>query len=1371
LFWRRIERLVVANWTGILGVVMVVAGVSFVTINMALTMGPQARFWLTVAAAAVLVLPSLLWGQRDPWQNLTAWMRSGGAALFLFACSAAGGVPDLGLTWQRDPGGALALLVLGGLANLLVAVIARNQTIAALHGVLTLVPLMIASPSGLTLGLGSLVGMVSLLLPRRRPWHGQRLAASLAYGWFQLTWVAHSGQALELASPGGPSLRWLAAGAAIAVFGCGALLPHLGQERAFPGQSKSPTPVAAPAAAEGITEAGAPPGAAKAALPLQLLGLLSNWSGLGLALFLYPQSPGLRFGGLVLAWAAATVLSRRTPLSSRPWLGRCDTLAAQTLAIAALLSLLGPIANGPLLVFALFVEAVLFVRLGLDRTDPWIGVMGWGLVNLGGFGLLLTVLAQGAAPGQGALVAGANALAIAQQNRVLFLVAAAMTIAVQVQLHPRTALPRDPADEAQPAEVQAAKVLPVQALPIPALLGWLAAALAFGAAWCCSPAGWQEPVALASLGPLLLLARRRPLPGLVSGTSTAILLSHGTSWIGWASLAPLNSLAAQASQFLPHLLPLLALGLVMAASTRGSQRRGAILLIGFTAALGAFRLLAPLPLLALGGTWLALALVALLIAPRLPRQEAGCVLGLGLLDLVGASAIAFIEHPSGNTSPITLLLLAASALTVAYGRHISRLDLVAPMAPLLGWLAAALAFSAAWWGGPAGWQELVALLGLGALLILSKRQPLPGLAAGTFTAIVVSHGISWVSLLGSLPDQASLGSLAAHASQLLRHLLPLLALALVMAANTKGRQRLWAIQLIGCTATLGVFWLLAPLSPLALAGALLGLALLALLIAPRLPRKEASCVLGLGLIALVAASAIGIDHQGNGLVVGLLNLVGANPIGIDQAPHNPSQGTVAVLAASALTVAYGRQVSQLEWKGPIGPLLGWLAAALAFWAAWWGAPASWQEPVALLGLGPLLLLSKRRPQPGLANASATALVVSHGISWVGLLTGQPWPGAMLWPHLLGLLGLGVVLAFGTTGNLVLLAIDLFGVSTGLGAFLVVAPLSPLAPAMAWLGLSLLALGAANRLGQEKTTHALILGLSALLIAGIWGLAEGAPGPELQLLGGLAIPARLMVDLAGLGVVLVWWRWPASARLAQNRLWRALRPWLVEALLGGILITVALEVSAPWQQVAWSGLALALLSPAMGRLLAPRIKLYSVLIQWLAIAVVVTGSLPPEAGWQQSNSGPIGLMAITIQVLYVVASHRWLVLAGPNDVPSGALAHFAAALKHHRNRALYYPLFLGIALDLASRYDHSLLTLLWATEAFILFGLSALLRENQFRYLALGGLGGCLLRLVAVDMRQADMGLRGLVFIGVGLLMLAMNALYNRFRSRFEEGNS
>jgi uncharacterized membrane protein len=42
----------------------------------------------------------------------------------------------------------------------------------------------------------------------------------------------------------------------------------------------------------------------------------------------------------------------------------------------------------------------------------------------------------------------------------------------------------------------------------------------------------------------------------------------------------------------------------------------------------------------------------------------------------------------------------------------------------------------------------------------------------------------------------------------------------------------------------------------------------------------------------------------------------------------------------------------------------------------------------------------------------------------------------------------------------------------------------------------------------------------------------------------------------------------------------------------------------------------------------------------------------------------------------------------------------------------------------------------------------------------------MLRLVAVDMAQADLTLRGVVFVGVGLLMLAMNAFYTRFRERF-----
>ena len=91
----------------------------------------------------------------------------------------------------------------------------------------------------------------------------------------------------------------------------------------------------------------------------------------------------------------------------------------------------------------------------------------------------------------------------------------------------------------------------------------------------------------------------------------------------------------------------------------------------------------------------------------------------------------------------------------------------------------------------------------------------------------------------------------------------------------------------------------------------------------------------------------------------------------------------------------------------------------------------------------------------------------------------------------------------------------------------------------------------------------------------------------------------------------------------------------------------------------------------------------------------------------------------------------------------------------------------MAFVLASGYDRSLLTLLWTGEAFAIYLLGVGLRESQFRHLALIGLGICLLRLLAIDMAQADLGLRGLVFIGVGLLLLALNAIVHRFGSRLE----
>jgi homocitrate synthase NifV len=64
------------------------------------------------------------------------------------------------------------------------------------------------------------------------------------------------------------------------------------------------------------------------------------------------------------------------------------------------------------------------------------------------------------------------------------------------------------------------------------------------------------------------------------------------------------------------------------------------------------------------------------------------------------------------------------------------------------------------------------------------------------------------------------------------------------------------------------------------------------------------------------------------------------------------------------------------------------------------------------------------------------------------------------------------------------------------------------------------------------------------------------------------------------------------------------------------------------------------------------------------------------------------------------------------------------------------------------------------------GIPAMGEEERESIRALAGLGLCLLRLLLIDLARADLGLKGVVFVGVGVLLIGMNALVNRYRDRF-----
>ncbi len=485
----------------------------------------------------------------------------------------------------------------------------------------------------------------------------------------------------------------------------------------------------------------------------------------------------------------------------------------------------------------------------------------------------------------------------------------------------------------------------------------------------------------------------------------------------------------------------------------------------------------------------------------------------------------------------------------------------------------------------------------------------------------------------------------------------------------------------------------------------------------------------------------------------------------------PLQNASLVIGAGGLLGLVQHGIGRRRISVPLPPLLGWMAAGLVFVGAMVCTPESNREWVALPAMGGLLLLARWGRPAGLLEGLTVAVLATHLLSWGALLAQQPWKPLPLLAHLLPLAALALVLiGTGSRRGGRLVGMDLLGLGAGLGAYLLFEPVSPLLPGVAWLLLSLLALEAADRLRRQQALHALALGLLHLAAFAAAYLLVISQSPSLVTLGAFTLSARLLVQLFGLAVVLYWWFFRPRQLLAQQPLWQAIHPWFLEAALAGATVTLLSEITTLWRPVGWSLLALALLSPPVERLFAVRVKVYAVIFYWIAVAMLVgmlsTFETPSPRWFEQPQQ--VALLAIGLQVLYVLVSHRLLdpvALRDPGGIP--LLGWIGTAVASHRNRWLCYPLFAAVALYLATRYDHSLLTLLWTVEAFVIYLLSAILRENQFRTVALIALGACLLRLVAIDMAQADLGLRGAVFVGVGLLMLAMNAIYSRFRGRFE----
>ncbi len=261
-------------------------------------------------------------------------------------------------------------------------------------------------------------------------------------------------------------------------------------------------------------------------------------------------------------------------------------------------------------------------------------------------------------------------------------------------------------------------------------------------------------------------------------------------------------------------------------------------------------------------------------------------------------------------------------------------------------------------------------------------------------------------------------------------------------------------------------------------------------------------------------------------------------------------------------------------------------------------------------------------------------------------------------------------------------------------------------------------------------------------------------------------------LIGIFAIIVFTYWAITKKPEQSRYftWKYLHPLFRELIVIFAMTVLLLETEGRYHPVLWTaGSVLLIFSGKTFYKSVPRLRFYSIIFHWIAlfnIAFVLIASVVPSVSIFDRRWF-IGTMAIVIQFIYIIYFYKY------NDLDNIYLPPALSGLKpvvgfllRHRNKAIYYPFFISIAIFIRRSFLVSIHTLLWVAEAFAIFIVSVLLKENHFRYLSMAVLGVCLVRLMLYDLAQTGTITKGIVFVCVGLIMLAMNVVYNKYRNRF-----
>ncbi|MBN2441217.1 MAG: DUF2339 domain-containing protein [Spirochaetales bacterium] len=342
------------------------------------------------------------------------------------------------------------------------------------------------------------------------------------------------------------------------------------------------------------------------------------------------------------------------------------------------------------------------------------------------------------------------------------------------------------------------------------------------------------------------------------------------------------------------------------------------------------------------------------------------------------------------------------------------------------------------------------------------------------------------------------------------------------------------------------------------------------------------------------------------------------------------------------------------------------------------------------------------------------------------------------------------------------------------------PISPLLPGVAWLILSVVFLELSrlmthlygDALPQKGSPDAHVLNLGYLFIGAflIRHILVHLQSSHYILI----VKARVLIELFAIIIFLYWAFFKKPAIRKERKSFTYLHPLFPELIILFMILTIAVEIENTYLPIVWIlGSAAALFIGTISKQHLSRFRFYSLLLYWASIihmAFLTSPMVSPLLRFFH-QTWFLSLIAIMFQFGYILFFYKKGAMATitfPKPLTLPGNKRLIHILEPRKNLWIFYPYFFSIALFLIRLFDESILTLLLSAECFLIFVISIILKENHFRYASLAGLGICMIRLVFYDLASSNILTKAVVCIGVGLLLIGMNTLYNKFSNRFKK---